>query len=534
MNNSNLNYYQILDIEPKASYLEIRKKYLYLALKYHPDRNRHLGHNEYLENEEKFKLITIAFNTLSDPIEREKYDQSHPKSFFYSYHNHNFNFTVSSVFLNLASKLFSEEKIQAGQDFYNTFMKFVKINKSTPENNNQESNQQHQSSQHHQQSQNHQQYNQPNINISEAMMHFRNFLIKKNLEREKEMKCNTNTEYHKENVTEPENVNTNTNENTNSSNNMNSSINPNLNPNQNTNPNPNNLINQSVVSSRKRMYSSDSNSILSVSKTKSINNSNKESNNKNDLVYNINVSLADIYNEVPKELNIPRLRVCNMCLGRGYLGFGVNMSLCHICKGIMKIIDNKLFPIDIREKRLYFKGEGNQSITKKSESESDFDSEAEYNNNSLDNIEEPNDLIINIHSKPDSRFERINDYDLLYSHNVSLLDLYTEINILFEHLDNRKYLIKYSDNDDSINKIIHKMMISVPNLGLPIGSSGNRGILFIKLIVILPELSKSEINKLKLMNAFSSNIEYDNESDIKNKYNKSNYDILINLTSSSN
>jgi DnaJ-class molecular chaperone len=207
----------------------------------------------------------------------------------------------------------------------------------------------------------------------------------------------------------------------------------------------------------------------------------------NDLVYNVNISLEDIYNEVPKELNVARIRVCHLCLGRGYLGFGLNMSLCHICNGLMRLIDKKKFNIDTRESKIIFKNEGNMIIN-------------ENNENMKNNMNnEINDLVINIYSKDDSRFER-NEYDLIMNYNVSLIELYTEINILFEHLDNKKYLITYKDSEDSLNKIIHKMKIKVPNMGLPRPDPNpdlGRGDLYIKLNVILPDLSKSEVNKLK-------------------------------------
>ena len=60
MNNLNLNFYQILEIDKNATQQEIRQKYLILALKYHPDRNRNLEYYKYLECEEKFKLIIRA------------------------------------------------------------------------------------------------------------------------------------------------------------------------------------------------------------------------------------------------------------------------------------------------------------------------------------------------------------------------------------------------------------------------------------------------------------------------------------------
>ena len=159
------------------------------------------------------------------------------------------------------------------------------------------------------------------------------------------------------------------------------------------------------------------------------------------------------------------------------------MSLCHICNGLMRLIDKKIFNIDTRETKIIFKNEGNMIIN-----------ENNMNNNMNNEI---NDLVINIYSKDDSRFER-NEYDLIMNYNVSLIELYTEINILFEHLDNKTYLIKYRDAEDSFNKIIHKMKIKVPNMGLPRPDPDiGRGDLYIKLNVILPDLSKSEVNKLK-------------------------------------
>jgi curved DNA-binding protein len=64
------DYYKILGVERKASEEEIKRTYRKLALKYHPDRNP--GDKK---AEEKFKEINEAYQVLSDPQKRQRYDQ---------------------------------------------------------------------------------------------------------------------------------------------------------------------------------------------------------------------------------------------------------------------------------------------------------------------------------------------------------------------------------------------------------------------------------------------------------------------------
>lgn len=63
-------YYEVLEIERKASFDEIRKAYKIKSLKYHPDRN--YGNQE--EAAIKFKEVHNAYTVLSDENERAWYD----------------------------------------------------------------------------------------------------------------------------------------------------------------------------------------------------------------------------------------------------------------------------------------------------------------------------------------------------------------------------------------------------------------------------------------------------------------------------
>jgi curved DNA-binding protein len=64
------DYYKVLGVERKASDDEIKRAYRKLALKHHPDRNP--GDKA---AEDKFKEINEAYQVLSDPDNRSRYDQ---------------------------------------------------------------------------------------------------------------------------------------------------------------------------------------------------------------------------------------------------------------------------------------------------------------------------------------------------------------------------------------------------------------------------------------------------------------------------
>lgn len=64
------DYYEVLGVEKNASADEIKKAYRKTAIKYHPDKNP--GDKT---AEEKFKEAAEAYDVLSDPDKRSRYDQ---------------------------------------------------------------------------------------------------------------------------------------------------------------------------------------------------------------------------------------------------------------------------------------------------------------------------------------------------------------------------------------------------------------------------------------------------------------------------
>ncbi len=68
---SEKTYYALLNVSPNASLNEIKQSYRSLAQKYHPDKT-----SGDILLAEQFKLINLAYNTLSNSERKKKYDHS--------------------------------------------------------------------------------------------------------------------------------------------------------------------------------------------------------------------------------------------------------------------------------------------------------------------------------------------------------------------------------------------------------------------------------------------------------------------------
>jgi curved DNA-binding protein CbpA len=64
-----MDHYKLLKVSNTASLADIRKSFRYLALKYHPDKNKNSE-----ESKQKFMQIVEAYKVLSDEQARKNYD----------------------------------------------------------------------------------------------------------------------------------------------------------------------------------------------------------------------------------------------------------------------------------------------------------------------------------------------------------------------------------------------------------------------------------------------------------------------------
>ena len=68
--NTTSDFYEILQISPRADQETIERVYRLLAKRYHPD-------NKVTGDEQKFNMLISAYRVLSDPEKRAAYDASH-------------------------------------------------------------------------------------------------------------------------------------------------------------------------------------------------------------------------------------------------------------------------------------------------------------------------------------------------------------------------------------------------------------------------------------------------------------------------
>lgn len=171
-----------------------------------------------------------------------------------------------------------------------------------------------------------------------------------------------------------------------------------------------------------------------------------------DIYYNCHVSLEDIYNNKTKHISINHIRYDNN--NGKYVKTKKNLS------------------IPVNEREIVYENEADEE----------------------EGYEKAGDVIINIIDKPHPIFKRYNEYDLIMTHHISPIEIYSGFNFEFKHLNGKFYQIsmypKYIQNNKDL-------LFKIPNLGL----YDNKD-LYVQFSVQFPKLNKIELDKLKELNIF--------------------------------
>jgi hypothetical protein len=71
-----VTHYEVLGVDPDASAEQMRKAYLVLARRYHPDYHTGAGPEATSAAEERMRQVNLAWQVLSDEASRAAYDRS--------------------------------------------------------------------------------------------------------------------------------------------------------------------------------------------------------------------------------------------------------------------------------------------------------------------------------------------------------------------------------------------------------------------------------------------------------------------------
>lgn len=113
------DFYEILEVDKKATEDEIKKAYRRLALKWHPDKNP----TNKAEAEDKFKLIAEAYEVLSDKDKRRRYDQLGRDAYVNGRNGGTGGFSSTSGFPGFSDDLLNQHfQFHDPFDIFNQFM----------------------------------------------------------------------------------------------------------------------------------------------------------------------------------------------------------------------------------------------------------------------------------------------------------------------------------------------------------------------------------------------------------------------------
>lgn len=256
----------------------------------------------------------------------------------------------------------------------------------------------------------------------------------------------------------------------------------------------------------------------------------------------VSVTLEEIYKGKEKYLEISRYRICKKCKGNGSKDPNANTE-CPGCKGRgIKMVVQRMGNTILQSQQPCSdcRGEGQiilekdkclacqgKKVTKEPKTikllldkgapdgkryvfEGESDEMPGY---------EPGDVIIEIHIKKHKKFER-EGADLTYVADISLLEALTGFQLLIQHLDDRKILIKSKPGEI----IKPGEMKTVKDCGMPFFDNPVRfGNLYIKFNIKFPKILKDD-QKDALKNLFPKIVcEIKDLDKIKEKYNMTEY-----------
>ena len=396
------NYYSILGVEKNASDDDIKKSYKKLALQFHPDKNP--GNDEAVE---KFKEVAEAYSVLSNKEKRNQYnmigvvDENFMGEDPFSVFNNIFQQHINT-FMNMKY----EKDINIGGIFSNM--------SGLP----QES------------------FPFGNVHVRVHTFPADVFQFNESIDDE----YGEYDKYDKQNENIQSDIHSNIGnlfdklfQNKNNFVKNNNNINNNNINNKNNNKNSNNINN--IKQNNKIIY-----------------------NKPDDIIYDINVSLSDIYNEKKKKINIVRMRK----------------------KDGQYIEKKKKIEIPIYGKEVLLEGEGNE----------------------VKDYKERGNIIINIFNNNDNNFRRINDYDVLTYKEININEMYNAFiyDIKLPHGENIKVQTEMMINKNNLGQsnLIQKIL----KKGLPYKNENDdkcNGNLYIIYKLILP-LNLEDLKNLEICN----------------------------------